>query len=289
MSSSVLVEPAIAFVREKGTARDKALLGVLLGEAPSDEGLEALREGQNPDGGFRVRELPTQASVVGRTAEMVLYLTGVGAADFGCTQAAGDFLIERQLPNGTWGESDALNVPGLPPYFLPGSNEVIGWETSASMLALTGLGLTLDFHAPLAWLGQHRANIAGSRLFRVEAILAALALERHGAAAVEGAAGFKREAEALASFPLEVFELNFALLGASAAGVGQADARVARFGEALAKHQRPDGGFGSGPASSPFETVLALCSLEHGGQLALPRAHKAADHEADPAKSDHGI
>ena len=67
MSSSVLVEPAIAFVREKGTARDKALLGVLLGEAPSDEGLEALREGQNPDGGFRVRELPTQASVVGRT------------------------------------------------------------------------------------------------------------------------------------------------------------------------------------------------------------------------------
>lgn len=284
MSAPVRVEAAIEFVRAKGTPRDKALLHILLGEPLSDADLEAVRENQNPDGGFRVRELGSPLSVVGRTAEMVLYLAALGAADYGCAQAAADFLIERQLPNGIWDEAEALQAASPPPYFRPGSNDVISWETCASILALTGMGLTLDFHAPLEWVLHHRVHTAGGRLFRVEVVLASYAFERHANA--EGVARLEPEVKAAAGNPLEVFELNFSLLGAKAAGASRL---VGSFGPALAAHQRENGGFGSGPEPNGFETVLALCSLEYAGLAALPRAHAAADHEADPAKSDHGI
>ncbi len=289
MSAAVRVGPAIEFVRANGTPRDRALLKVLLGEPLTDPDLEAVRENQNPDGGFRVRELQTQASVVGRTAEMVLYFGALGAADFGCAQGAADFLIERQKADGTWDESEALHAASPPPYFRPGSNDVIAWETCASILALTGMGLALDFHAPLEWVLHHRVHSAGGRLFRVEAILASFAFRRHAGPESEGTKRLQKEVNALASSNLEVFELNFAVLGAHAAGIGAQSPEVAAFGTAMAAHQREDGGFGSGPASNGFETVMALCSLEHAGLASLPRTRTAADHEADPAKSDHGI
>ena len=286
MSASVRVAPAIEFVRAHGKPRDKAMLKILLGEALSDPDLEAVRENQNPDGGFRVPDLKTPMSVVGRTAEMVLYFAALGAADYGCAQAAADFLIERQRADGTWDEAESLLAASPPIYFRPGSNDVIGWETAASVLALTGMGLTLEYHAALEWIHGHRINNRGGRLFRVEAILAQLAFLRHEGPGSKGAAEAQREVEAVASRDLEVFELNFALLGAKAAGVNHL---VGGFGEALAAHQRENGGFGSGPEPNAFETIMALCSLEHAGLATLPRTLAAADHEADPAKSDHGI
>jgi hypothetical protein len=132
-------------------------------------------------------------------------------------------------------------------------------------------------------------HTAGGRLFRVEAILASYAFRRHAGADSEGARRSQNEVDALASSNLEVFELNFALLGAHAAGIGASTPEVAAFGKAMATHQREDGGFGSGPASNGFETVLAMRSLEFAGLASLPRTHAAADHAADPAKSDHGI
>jgi hypothetical protein len=289
MSAKVRVAPAIAFVREKGKPRDRALLKVLLGEPLSDADLEVVRENQNPDGGFRVPELGVPTSVVGRTAEMLLYFAALGAADFGCAQAAADFLIEAQRPDGTWGEAESLSAASPPLYFRPGSDDVIAWETATAILALTGMGLALDFRAPLQWILHHRIHTRGGRLFRIETIMEQLAFTRQEGPESEGASRLNSEVQTISSKDLEVFELNFALLGSRAAGVGLEAVSVRAFGEALVKHQGDDGGFGTGPASSGFETVLALCSLEHAGLAALPRTNAAADHSADPAKSDHGI
>src|SRR6267143_1494864 len=108
MTRAVAVGPAIEFVKTHGKPFDRAVLNVLLGEDLGDEGLAALTEPQNPDGGFRVLDLSTSASVVGRTAEMLTYLIAVGAEEYGAAQAAADFLIERQRPDGTWGEDETL-------------------------------------------------------------------------------------------------------------------------------------------------------------------------------------
>jgi hypothetical protein len=280
---------AVAFVRASGSARDRALLQVLLGEPLTDAELEAVREGQNPDGGFRVKELSTQASVVGRTAEMLLYFGALGAADFGCAQAAADFLIERQRPDGTWGEDDSLAAASMPPHFRPGSDDVAGWETAAGVLALTGVGLPLDFHAPLEWILHNRVPVPGAHLFRIEPVLGHLALARHQGGDSPGAQRTLPDVLAAQDADLEVFELNFALLGCRAAGLGPPSPLVAAWGRRLASLQKAEGGFGSGPAPSGFETVLSLASLEHAGLVKLPRASRALSHEADPAKSDHGI
>jgi len=286
MTAAPRVEPAIAFVRARGSASDLAALKLFLGEPLSDGELAAITDAQNPDGGFRVPQLATELSVVGRTAEMLIYLTALGGADFGSAQAAADFLVERQRADGTWDEPEALRAASPPPHFRPGSKDVVGWETAACVVALTGIGLPLDFRAPLEWIRSNRIGNAGARLFRLEALLAYAAFCRHEGRDAEAAQRLRGEVEGLPESALAVFELNWALLGARAAGLGNAEALLSEFGAALASKQQPDGGFGSGTESNPYETVLALCSLEHVGLIRMQRPHAAGAEEPDPGDSD---
>jgi hypothetical protein len=289
MGEAPSAEKAIAFIRGSGAPVDKALLKVLLREPPTDEDLVLLTELQNPDGGFRVGQLKTQQSVVGRTAEMLLYYLALGAGDFGSAQAAADFLIEHQTAEGTWEEPESLRAASPPPHFSPGSNDVTGWETAAAIVALTGIGLSLDFHSALEWIRSRRIHNRGGRVFRLEVMLAWAAFFRHEGPESESARRLAEEVEPLITKDLAVFELNWGLLAAGAVGVPNAHPFVQAFASSLARHQREGGGFGSGPEPSGYETVLALCALEHAGMVHLARTAQARGGDPDPANSDHGI
>jgi hypothetical protein len=289
MGEAPSAERAIAFIRARGAAVDQAWLKVLLREPLTDADLALITEAQNPDGGFRVAELKTRQSVVGRTAEMLLYLVALGAGDFGSAQAAADFLIEHQTAEGTWEEPESLRASGPPPHFSPGSNDVTGWETAAAIVSLTGIGLTLDFHSALEWIRSRRIHQRSGRLFRLEVMLAWAAFFRHEGPESESARRLAEEVEALPTKDLAVFELNWGLLAAGAVGVPNAHPVVQAFAASLALQQREGGGFGSGPEPSGYETVLALCALEHAGRLRLAKVAHAGGAEPDPANSDHGI
>jgi hypothetical protein len=290
MPARVALSPAIEFVRGAGSPEALASLKVLLHEPLDDQDLVALTEQQNPDGGFRVSGLQTEVSVVGRTAEKLLYLASLGAEEFGVAQAAADFLIECQRPDGSWGELAALRAASPPPHFDPSSAEVVGWETAAGVVALRGMGLPLDFRSALDFLARHRLAPDTKRTFRLELVLLFAAFHgTEGLAHIASATKVRAELEAIPAGELEVFEFNWGLLALSAAGLDKGDGLVRAWGEAFAAKQRPDGSFGSGPQGSAYETVLALCSLGRAGIVALPRAKRPVDDEPDPAKSDHGI
>jgi prenyltransferase/squalene oxidase-like repeat protein len=289
MSHEAAVRPALEFVAKSGTPFDQALLKVLLQEDLGDGELAALTEPQNPDGGFRVRELSKPLSVVGRTAEMLTYLVAVGAGEYGAAQAAADFLIERQRPDGTWGEDDALREASPPAHFQPGSPFVIAWETAATVVALSGLGLPLDFRQALDYLRVNRVSPSQPRVFKLEALLLYPAFRRLEGDAAPATAALRAEVGAFPTASLEVFELNWGLMALSLAEVPASEKIIRSFGAALASKQRPDGSFGTGPSGSALETVLALCALESAGVARLPRRERQMETEPDPADSARTI
>jgi len=289
MTPEPAIAPAIEYVQDTGTPFDRALLKVLLGAELSVDEFEALTEPQNPDGGFRVRELATPASVAGRTAELLTYLVAVGAEEFGTAQAAADFLIERQRPDGTWGEADELMAASPPPHFRPGSPDVIAWETAATLVALAGMGLPLDFRPPLEYLKSHRLRQRGGRSFRLEALLLYSAFRRLEGESSETARALEAEVQALTQRSLAVFELNWGIFAMRLGGAGPSTPLVRAFGELLVAQQRKDSSFGSGTDGSPLETVLALCALEQSGMAELPRAERRAPEEPDPADSARAL
>lgn len=279
---------ALEFVRASGNAADLALLKFVQGENLTDDELDALTTNQNPDGGFRLAELGPP-SVVGRTAEMVIYLTALGGGDLGAVQAAADFLIEGQRPDGSWGESDALEALNPPAHFKPGSSDADGWETAACIVALSGLGLPLDYRHPLDFLRQMRLHLRGQRHLRLEGILLYAAFRRIEGADSPAAKEMRVEVDFTPPMELEVFELNWGIAAFALAGADARDPLMQRFGQALSAKQKPDGGFGSGPTSSPYETALTLGALALAGQVSLSKTKRAVAHEPDPANSDHGI
>jgi hypothetical protein len=289
MAREVAVAPAIAWVRDQGSPLERAMLAVLLGEPLGDAELAALTEPQNPDGGFRVAEIPTKLSVVGRTAEMLTYLAAVGAEEFGAAHAAADFLIDRQRTDGTWGEADELLAFSPPPHFRPNSHDVVAWETAAAVVALAGMGLPLDLRAPLDFLRRHRVHPLGGRAFRLEALLIFAAARRVEGSASEMAKTLQPEVQRLAGPGLAVFELFWGIFAMRAADIPPNDPLVAALGNALAEKQRPDASFGSGPAGSPLETVLALCALAQSWMCKLPRLEREAELEPDPADSARAL
>lgn len=279
---------ALEFVRASGKAADLAMLKFVQGEELSDGELETLTANQNPDGGFRVPEIGPP-SVVGRTAEMVIYLTALGGGDLGAVQAAADFLIENQRPDGSWGESENLAALNPPAHFKPGWADTDGWETAACVVALSGLGLPLDYRHPVEFLRTMRTNLPSQRHLRLEALLLYAAFRR-----VEGddsptAKHMRVEVEFVPAKDLEVFELNWGIYAFALAGAAGQEALMQAFAQALAAKQKPDGGWGSGPGSSPHETALALGALGLAGLAGAPKARRRAAHEPDPANSDHGI
>jgi len=289
MTRAVAVGPAMQFVQAHGKPFDRAMLQVLLAEDLGDEGLAALTEPQNPDGGFRVLDLSSPASVVGRTAEMLTYLIAVGAEEYGAAQAAADFLIERQRPDGTWSEDEGLRQASPPPHFMPGSPLVTAWETAATVVALAGMGLPLDFRPPLEFLRANCVRPSSPRAFRLEVLLLYSAFRRLEGDASPTTNELHKELEALPAPNLEVFELNWGTFAFHLAGLDPKRGLLRDFGGALAAKQRPDGSFGSGPQGSPLETVLALCALEHAGIVKLQRKERAVAQEPDPADSARTI
>ena len=279
---------ALAFVRASGEGADLAMLKFVQGETLTDDELDALTANQNPDGGFKVAELGSP-SVVGRTAEMVIYLTALGGGDLGAVQAAADFLIEGQRPDGSWGESDALKGLNPPPHFQPGSSDADGWETAACVVALSGLGLSLDYRHPIEFLRRMRTHLRGQRHLRLEGLLLYAAFRRIEGADSPSAEHMRVEVDFTPPQDLEVFELNWGIYAFALAGADAGDPLMHTFGEALSIKQKSDGGFGSGPKSSPFETALSLGALSLAGQVSLPKATRPRAHEPDPANSDHGI
>ena len=279
---------ALEFVRTMGLGRDLALLKLVHGQELRDEELDALTAAQNPDGGFKVAELGPP-SVVGRTAEMVIYLTALGGGDLGAVQAAADFLIERQRPDGSWGEAESLAALNPPPHFKPGSADADGWETAACVVALSGLGLPLDYRHPVEYLRDLRERPHGHRPLRLEGLLLYAAFRRIEGTDSPSAKTLRAEVDSVPPKDLEVFELNWGTYAFALAGADARDPLLQAFGQALAGKQKPDGGFGSGPESSPYETALALGALAMSGQISLPPRAPARAHDPDPANSDHGI
>lgn len=288
MPAAVRLDAAMEFVRTRGDAGDQAMLKVLLREPLSDEELAALTQFQNPDGGFRVPELKSALSVVGRTAETLTYLAALGAAEFGTAQAAADFLIEAQRPDGTWCEPEALRAASPPPYFSPGSADVTGWETAAAVVALNAMGLPLEFRPALDYLRKHRLE-AQPRMFRLESLLLFAGFAKSEGHDSPHAATLRAEVERMPAAELAVFELNWGTFAVAVAGLEASDPIVRGFGESLAAHQGAEGGFGSGPEPNAYETVLALCALEHAGLGKLSRRAPPEPEEPDPANSDRTI
>jgi hypothetical protein len=283
------VSRAISFVQEHGRGPEIALLKVLLRQELSDADLLALTQQQNPDGGFRIWGLKTDASGVGRTAEMLTYYASAGAADFGASHAAADFLIENQRSDGTWDESPAFAAADAPFHFRPGSNDVIGWQTAASIVALCGMGLSLDFRAALDWIINHRVGQAGGRAFFLEVPLAFAALHRTEGGEAPSTKRIRKELEAKEPKSVDGFELQWGLMAFRIAGLPVSDPIVSAWANSLAGRQQASGGFGSGPQPNGYETVLALCALEGAGALRLDRGSMQRDDAPDPAYSDHGI
>jgi len=288
MGGAPEVGRALEFVRSSGKAADLAMLKFVQGEELSDGELDALTANQNPDGGFRVPEVGPP-SVVGRTAEMVIYLAALGGGDLGAVQAAADFLIESQRPDGSWGEAESLAVLNPPPHLKPGWIDAAGWETAACVVALAGLGLPLDYRHPIEFLRNTRTHLAAQRHLRLEGFLLYAAFRRIEGDGSPSASHMRVEVELTPPKDLEVFELNWGLY---AFALAHDDARVPlmqAFGQALAAKQKADGGWGSGPVSSTYETALSLGALGLAGLISPPNTRRRATHDPDPANSDHGI
>jgi hypothetical protein len=279
---------ALEFVHASGKAADLAMLRFVEGHELTDDELDALTQNQNPDGGFKVAELGPP-SVVGRTAEMVIYLTALGGGDLGAVQAAADFLIEGQRPDGSWGEAESLAALQPPAHFKPGWADADGWETAACVVALAGLGLPLDYRHPIEFLRDTRTRVRGERYLRLEGLALYAAFRRIEGADSPSAKHMRVEVDSVAPEDLEVFELNWGIYAFALAGAGSSEPLMQAFGKALAARQRGDGGFGSGPKSSPYETALSLGALTLSGQVSLPKTARTGAHDPDPANSDHGI
>jgi hypothetical protein len=166
---------------------------------------------------------------------------------------------------------------------------VVAWETAATVIALAGMGLPLDFRSPLEFLRAERVRPLAPRAFRLEAILLFAAFRRLEGEASPSTQGLRAELEAIPGADFEVFEMAWGTFVMHLAGLGPPDRLVRTFGLALAAKQRPDGSFGSGPEGSPLESVLALCALEHAGLVALKRPEPIAAEEPDPADSARTI
>jgi len=226
---------------------------------------------------------------VGRTAEMAIYLTALGGGDLGAVQAAADFLIEHQKPDGSWGESAALSAANPPLHFKPDSIDSHGWETAASVVALSGLGLPLDYKPPLEFLRNARLHLRGQRNLRLEGLLLFAVFRRFEGDDARTTVELRGEVEATRAADLELFELNWAIYSLTLCGMDPRDPHMGAFGDALTLKQRPEGGFGSGPQPNAYETGLSLGALGLAGIIPHTRGHRAGGHEPDPANSDHGI
>lgn len=288
MGGGANLAAALEFVRSSGNPAALAMLRFVEGHELTDDELDALTSDQNPDGGFKVSEVGSP-SVVGRTAEMVLYLTALGGGDLGAVQAAADFLIEGQRQDGSWGEAESLAALNPPQHFKPGWADAVGWETAACVVALSGLGLPLDYRHPIEFLRQGRTGLAGQRHLHIEALLLYAAFRRIEGADSPSASRMRVEVDSAPPKDLEVFDLNRGIFAFALAGADAHEPLLQAFGQALAGKQKGDGGFGSGPKSSSFETALSVGALALSGQVKLQATPRVRAHEPDPANSDHGI
>jgi len=283
------VEGALGYVRAHGSPRDRAFLKVLLRAELSDEDLSAATALQNPDGGFRAPEVAGAGSVVGQTAAAVIRLCALGAEEYGTTQAAADFLLHRQRPDGRWGEDEALAGSGPPAYFRPGSEDVEAWETAAACVALLALGLPLDHRPATGWLAHRPCMRGEAPAFTFEPPLLFALFHRAPGAPAHAKDAARRASHALDLRAVGTWELHLAVQAIRLLGVPAADGIVARFADALEGRQAPDRGFGDGGASDALDTVHALAALDLAGRVALPKRPAPEPDEPDLADAARAL
>jgi hypothetical protein len=289
MPPPVDAQRAMSFVRAHGPPRAKALLKVLLREPLGDAEISAVTQWQNSDGGFRAEEVAGNASLVGQTAAEVIHLCALGAQEFGTTQAAADFLLHRQRPDGRWWEDTSLGPDALPAYFRPGSADVEAWETAAACVALGALALPLDHQPATQWLAMRPCMRGDAAAFAVEPPLLYAVFHRAAQAGTHHADAARRAAHALDLRARDTWELPFAVMAMRLVGVPASDATVSAFCEALESRQAPDGGFADGGESDGLTTVYALAALDLALRLALPKRPPVEDGEPDLADAARAL
>lgn len=280
---------ALSYVREHGNERERALLKVLLRHELSDADLSAITQYQNPDGGFRAVEVAGDSSLVGATAAAVIYLCSLGAQEFGMTQAAADFLLHRQRPDGRWGEDPALAGAGLPMYYAPGSQDVEAWETAAACVALSALGLPLDHRPATGWLAKRPCLRGQAPAIPIEAPLLYAAFHRTEAAGSHHRDAARRAAQALDMRGRDTWELPFAVLSMRLVGLPADDMVVAAWCDELEGRQSPGGAFSQRGEPDGIMTVYALAALDLAGRVTLDKRPPPEPDEPDLADAARAL
>ncbi len=287
--AAVDVVGALAFVGGQGSARDRALLKVLLRDELTDGDLQAVTTFQNSDGGFRAPEVQGTQSLIGETAAAIIHLCALGAQEFGTTQAAVDFLLHHQRPGGRWGEEASLAEASLPPYFQPGSDDVDAWETAAGCLALLSLGLPLDHRPAARWLSERPCLKGGLPAFPFEPPLLYALFHRLQGPASAATAAAQRAAEAVDLAKVETWGLWWPVQTMRLVGVPAADPVVARLAGELEGRQHESGGFVDEGEPSGLSTVYALAALEMAGLITLDKRALPEPDEPDLADAARAL
>lgn len=262
---------ALSYLRSHGSTREKALLKVLLREELTDADLTSITQFQNADGGFRAREVSGTASLVGQTASAIIYLCSLGAEEFGMTQAAADFLLHRQRPDGRWGEDPSLLDAELPMYFQPGSEDVEAWETAAACVSLSALGLPLDHRPATGWLATRPCLRGEPAAIPVEPPLLYALFHRTAPAGTHHKDAARRACEALDMRARDTWELPFAATAMRLVGLSAGDLVVAAFLDELESRQSPEGAVSEGGQPDGIATVYALAALDLAGRAGLEK------------------
>jgi hypothetical protein len=129
----------ISFVQAHGNALERARLGaVIWGQVPDEAVVKGLARMQDSEGGFRYW-VPDVSNICD-TAYMLQWLDDLGLHGHPISEAACQFLLERQKKDGGWDEVAAVKEHGAPEWMTPGKLATRVWLTAMCAHVLIRFG-----------------------------------------------------------------------------------------------------------------------------------------------------
>ncbi|MFB0534138.1 MAG: prenyltransferase/squalene oxidase repeat-containing protein [Anaerolineae bacterium] len=266
------LEKAIAYVKARGNAVERARLAAILrDEPPLEAALQELAALQKPDGGFAywVREV----SNVCDTAFVLQWFDDLKVYRGPIVDPACRFLLDRQQEDGGWDEVEAVRALNPPEWMIPGRIETRVWLTAycAHVLIRFGYAKAPGTCCPTDYLLAHSDETG-----RLAGYLRATWLALPMLAFYPGpdSEPFRRAlavAEAAYSPDWEGSYLAWLLRCLQDAGLPADHSLVTRCLADLKGKQRPDGSWepeeGEGEEHAVNATVAALRALKSYGRI----------------------
>ncbi|WP_026369372.1 prenyltransferase/squalene oxidase repeat-containing protein [Kallotenue papyrolyticum] len=254
------LERARRWIEEHGTPLDRQRLMALLGQDVPREVPDALRQLQNPDGGFPLGLIAGRPSALAASVQVLGWLRDLRLADSDVARRALAFIAERQTARGIWRESKALLPFALPPWSDPEAPAADVYTTAlcaGTLATLAGDAYELHLDRAVSWLQSQQGRdglLIGFRAHSSWLALPAFALilghETRATRRLVGGLGN------LLADSWTGAMLAWMLQALLDAGYTRRTELVNRAWQLLQAAQQPDGSFTGDEGDDPAQTIL---------------------------------